>query len=61
MNLKTDANIDLKIACLQNNIRLYEIASELGISEFTFSRRLRKELDPEEKEKVLKIIERIKR
>ena len=42
------------------NVKYWEIARELGIHEVTFSRRLRDELSPEEQEKVLQAIERVK-
>ena len=49
-------NLDVREFIKANNIRQYEVADLLKISEFTFSRKLRKELSNEEKEKIFKLI-----
>lgn len=41
-------------------VKLWEIAAELGITDATFSRKLRKELPDDEQERILAIIARIK-
>lgn len=38
---------------------LWEVAEMLGMSDSAFSRKLRRELPPEEKEKILTIIDRL--
>ena len=40
-------------------MKLWQIAEALGIADCTFSRKLRKELPREEKEKIFSIIERL--
>lgn len=49
-------NGEIHIACVSNNIKKYRIAEKLGITDTSFSRRLRTELQKDEKEKILKII-----
>ena len=44
---------------LESKLKHYEIAKELGIHEFAFSRKLRYELSEEEKEKILKTIKKL--
>jgi len=52
-------NIDIRVAILESKLKHYEIAKELGIHEFAFSRKLRYELSEEEKEKILKTIKKL--
>ena len=49
-------NKDIAIACIENGVKKYEIAEKLGITDTSFSRKLRKELPKKEKEKIFKII-----
>ncbi len=49
-------NTDIRKAASDNGIKLWQVADALGCSEFTFSRKLRRELPPEDKAKVLQII-----
>ena len=53
-------NIDIRNEAAKARIKLYEIAEGLGITDSTFSRKLRKELPPEEKEKIRSVIRKIK-
>lgn len=46
-------NEDIRIALLKGNVRNYQLASELGITEFTLSRWLREELPTEKKRLML--------
>jgi transposase-like protein len=55
-----DRNQDLKNLIRASNIRNWQIAEELGISENTFYRMLRKELSNSDKEQILKAIETVK-
>lgn len=50
------ANADVKAAAKQAGIYLYNVADRLKISENTLTRRLRRELPVEEKEKIKSII-----
>lgn len=49
-------NPSIRIALFSAGMRQYELAREMGISEFTLSRKLRNELPAEETERILKII-----
>jgi hypothetical protein len=52
-------NYEIREAMKANRLYNYEVAAALGVSEFTLSRKLRNELDQEEKEKILGIIEKL--
>ena len=52
-------NKEVRSAAKNANIRLWEVAAAYGINDGNFSRKLRQELPPEEKEKVLAIIDRL--
>lgn len=49
-------NKDIREAAAASKIKLWQIADRLGISDGNFSSKLRKELPPEDKERILKII-----
>ena len=49
-------NHDIKEAAKRAGIKLWQIADKLGINDGNFSRKLRKELNPEEKQKIFDII-----
>ena len=49
-------NDEITIACIRNHVKKYQVAEKLGITDTSYSRKLRKRLSEEEKEKVLKII-----
>ncbi len=49
-------NHDIKEAAKKTGIKLWQIAEKLGINDGNFSRKLRKELNPEEKQKIFDII-----
>jgi len=49
-------NLEIKEAIKSSNLKQYEVAKLLGISEFTLVRHLRYELPQEEKTKILNII-----
>ena len=52
-------NLEIRQAMKENRIFSYEVAEALGIAETTMCRKLRKELPPEEKQRILKTIERL--
>ena len=54
-------NTDITISCIMNGVRKKDIAEKLGITDSSFSRKLRKELRPDEKENILRIIESLKK
>lgn len=53
------ANEDIRKRIEENNIKYWEIAYTYGISDSSFSRKLRKELPEDEKQKIFNIIDRI--
>ncbi len=53
-------NMEIRKKILESGVRQWMIADWLGITETTFSKKLRKELTDEEKGKVLKAIQTIK-
>lgn len=55
------ANKDIHQAINNANIRYWQVAYEYRISDGNFSRLLRYELSKEKKEKILKIIEELKK
>lgn len=54
-------NQDVRAAAKQAGVFLWQIAAELGVNDGNFSRKLRKELPNEEKEKIMGIIEKLAR
>lgn len=53
------ANLDIRTLILNNRLRQFMVAKELGVSEFTFSRWLREELPPKKKKEVVEAINRL--
>lgn len=53
------ANVEIRTKAFCNNVKLWQIADSLGITDATFSRKLRKELSETEKAKILKIIDEL--
>lgn len=49
-------NCEIREEAKLRGVRLWEIAKRLGINDGNFSRRLRSEFSPEERERVLQII-----
>ena len=54
-------NLDIRMKCKSNNIPLWKLADELGVSEPTFFRWLRYKLPPERKKQMLDAIEKLSR
>ena len=52
-------NQDIRRTAARAGVRLWQIADALGIADASLSRKLRKELPQEEKEKIFSIIERL--
>lgn len=53
------ANLDVRAAAVSSGVRLWQVAEVLGIADASLSRKLRKELPPEEKERILGIIQQL--
>lgn len=54
------SNIEIRAIISRNRFRHFEIAEKMGITEFSFSRMLRKELTEEQRKRVLKAIEELR-
>lgn len=52
-------NQDVRRAAAGAGVKLWQIADALGIADCSLSRKLRKELPQEEKDKIFSIIERL--
>lgn len=52
-------NLDVRQKAKDSGVFLYQIAEHIGINDGNFSRKLRKEFSPDEKQRVLRIIEEI--
>ncbi len=52
-------NADIRGAAKAANVKLWQIAEELGIADFTLSRRLRHELSEQQKVEVFEAIQAI--
>lgn len=53
------ANTDIRATAKAKNVRLWEVAEYLKISDPTMTRKLRKELPDTEKQRIFKIIDNI--
>lgn len=53
------SNQDIRYTAAGAGVRLWQIAEELGIADCSLSRKLRKELPQEEKERIFAIIKRL--
>lgn len=49
-------NVDIREAAKKAGIYLWQVAEACGINDGNFSRKLRKELPPQERDKILQII-----
>ena len=52
-------NIDVRRAAAGSGVRLWQVADALGIADAQLSRKLRKELPDEEKQKIFEIVRNI--
>lgn len=52
-------NTDIRQAAKAAEVKLYQIAAEIGLNDGNFSRRLRYELSDAEKQKIFEIINRL--
>lgn len=55
------ANQDIKRAAAGSGVRLWQVAERLGIADCSLSRKLRRELPSDEKEKIFSVIEQLSR
>ena len=54
------ANNDIKLQAKKTSVCLWQVAQKLGITDSTFSRKLRNELSEKEKERIFNIIEELR-
>lgn len=52
-------NSDVRVCAIEYGVRMWELADHLGISPETLSRKLRRELEPAEKERMIQTIQAI--
>lgn len=52
-------NVEIRTEAKKRNVYLWEIAEKLNINDGNFSRKLRKELSEEDKQKILQVIDKI--
>ena len=50
------ANSDIRSECRKHNVKLWELAEWIGVSESTMTRKLRQELPSEQKDHILSMI-----
>lgn len=55
------ANKDIRFACMEQSVRFWQVALQLGISPETFTRRMRVEMNEDEKKDIYRAIERVLR
>ncbi len=53
-------NSDIKLKAAGYGVKLWQIADKLGMTDSTFSRKLRKELPEADKKKIFDIIDELK-
>ena len=52
-------NFEIRRKAAGAGVKLWQIAEVLGIADCSFSRKLRRELSPEEKDRILRIIKEL--
>lgn len=52
-------NVDIRQTAKNSGVKLWQIADSLGIADSNFSKKLRRELPDEEKQKIFEIIREI--
>lgn len=51
--------MDIRALAMENGVKLWEIAEALHITDGNFSRKLRRELDADEKKRIVEIVGKI--
>lgn len=57
--MASQANTEIRDAAKRNGVYLWQVAEGIGISDAAFSRKLRRELPAEERERVLNVIDKL--
>ena len=50
-------NLDIRTRATSNNVKLWQVAEELGITDSSLSRKLRRELDQATKQRIFDVID----
>lgn len=58
--MKQQTNQDVREAVYLNGFKLWELAEALGVNDGNLSRKLRRELSPDQKQLIFRAIERMK-
>lgn len=53
------ANLEIRKAASDKKVFLWQVAEQIGVTDFTLSRKLRRELNSEDKEKIMAAIDQI--
>ena len=59
--ISTVKNIDVREYAAARGVRLWRIAGALGITDASFSRKLRRELSSEDKQQIFLIVDKLER
>ena len=54
-----EGNVDIKVYAMEKGVKHYQIAKEYGLSESHFCKKMRYEFSPEDKAKIMAIIDRL--
>lgn len=57
--LKAQSNKDIREAAASAGVFLWQVAEAIGVTDGTFSRKLRRELPDDEKTEILQVIQRL--
>ena len=57
--MRNSANGEIRAEAKRMGVKLWEIAEQFGMNDGNFSRKLRRELPEQEKQKILKIIQEV--
>lgn len=57
--MNSKPNADIRTAIRESNLRQYQVAEKIGVSEFTFIRWMRNELSDERKQRILAAIKEL--
>lgn len=49
-------NLNIRNALIQNNMKQWQLADHLGISEYTLCKKLRRELPEQEQKRIIEVI-----
>lgn len=59
IKMSVSANVEIRDSAKRNGVKLWMVAEAIGMTDSAFSRKLRHELEPDERAKVLAAIEKL--